>query len=112
MPALAATPPGKHGGAQLFSFGETGEKVAHHGRAQSRHDIRQIYAQLLFMHHVRFGKNGAAAGNAHGILAAQGQGAKLIDGNAQPMGLLIQKGAGTRGTRCSWQNPPPPHPSG
>ncbi|MPM28485.1 hypothetical protein SDC9_75011 [bioreactor metagenome] len=84
------------GALQPPALGQIVEVIAGQGLAQAGDDVLAGVAALLLVDHVRFGKHGAPPGNAHRVFGAEGVAAKFLDGNVQPGGLPVQKGAGAR----------------
>ncbi len=76
------------------------EIVADQGLAEPVDDLGFGEAELLLGDHIRFGEDGAAAGYAHILVGLQGQPSELLDLHAEPVGLMIEKGACARRTDC------------
>ena len=78
-------------------LGDIALQVPGHGQAEAGDDLEVRGGALLQVDHVRLGKDAAAPGDAGGRGGFEGEPAELLDGVAQAVGLLVQKGAGPRG---------------
>ncbi len=82
---------------KILALGDIALQVAGHGLAEAGDDLEIRGGPLLEVDHVGLGKDAAAPGHPGRGGGLQGQFAELFDGVAQPVRLLVQKGAGARG---------------
>ena len=86
-----------HRRRQGLALGDVALEIAGHGQAQPVNDLVIRGGALLQVNHVGLGKDAAAPGNPGRGGGLEGLLAEVLDGVAQPVGLLVQERAGAGG---------------